>query len=131
MVALQPNLEQLCVRPGVGVQSGEAVDLGTEHLGRRRRRDDFELGSVMAFASDKSCGSGGPIPSSPAGSSPRRRSTSDLLSSTFSSSSRGIASPFDCKFIYVDLPVFGVVTKLDVIDQSPLSPATSHATCSW
>src|SRR5262245_9184586 len=37
---------------------------------------------------------GGPILRSPAGSSPRSRSTSDLLSSSFSSSSRCIARPY-------------------------------------
>ena len=43
-VALQPDLEQLPIRPGVGVEGGQPIDLGTEDLGLRRR-DDFELGS--------------------------------------------------------------------------------------
>jgi hypothetical protein len=43
-VALEPDLEQIVVRPGVGVQRGQPIDLGAEDLGLRRH-DDFELGS--------------------------------------------------------------------------------------
>ena len=51
-MALQPDRQQLRVGAGVGVERGQPIDLGTEHLGLRRR-DDFELGSGHRFHSDK------------------------------------------------------------------------------
>jgi hypothetical protein len=48
-VALEPDLEQIVVRPGIGVQRGQPIDLGAEHLGLRRH-DDLQLGSGHSYS---------------------------------------------------------------------------------
>ena len=47
-MALEPDLEQLTIGLRIGVQGGEAVNVGTEHVGDGRS-DDFQLGSGHAF----------------------------------------------------------------------------------
>jgi hypothetical protein len=46
-VALQPDLEQLAIIPGVGVQRRQPVDVGLEDLGLRR--GDREISATLLW----------------------------------------------------------------------------------